>query len=212
MAIIPLGPGSHRDSSSLPEGPDELGSSPLLFGLAPRGVCRASDVAIGAVSSYPTVSPLPGTIAFCNPLSRIAFRPAEGFPSAGHRGACTGRFIFCGTVRSRKTSPRFRALHDESAPWRYQARRPSVPDVAAENRGVRTFLPASLLPKASPAITRLARLVYYSVRIEFPRGSMGWRARGGSSTLTPLKATGPLSLMWSSRSLLRPPMASLNKQ
>jgi len=102
VAIIPLGPGSHRNSSSLPEGPDELGSSPLLFGLAPRGVCRASDVAIGAVSSYPTVSPLPGTIAFCNPLSRLAFRPAEGFPSAGHRGACTGRFVFCGTVRSRK--------------------------------------------------------------------------------------------------------------
>ena len=33
--------------------------SPLLFGLAPRGVFRASDVAIGAVGSYPTFSPLP---------------------------------------------------------------------------------------------------------------------------------------------------------
>ena len=33
--------------------------SPLLFGLAPRGVFRASDVATGAVGSYPTFSPLP---------------------------------------------------------------------------------------------------------------------------------------------------------
>ena len=32
---------------------------PLLFGLAPRGVFRASDVAIRAVGSYPTFSPLP---------------------------------------------------------------------------------------------------------------------------------------------------------
>ncbi len=32
---------------------------PLLFGLAPRGVYRAPDIAVGAVGSYPTVSPLP---------------------------------------------------------------------------------------------------------------------------------------------------------
>jgi len=87
-AIIPLGHGSHRDSSSLPEGfhPRWLApprkervrgsgdrktvgfmnansvsraGSALLFGLAPRGVFRAPDVAIGAVGSYPTFSPLP---------------------------------------------------------------------------------------------------------------------------------------------------------
>jgi hypothetical protein len=34
-------------------------SPTLLFGLAPRGVFHASNVAIGAVGSYPTVSPLP---------------------------------------------------------------------------------------------------------------------------------------------------------
>ena len=33
--------------------------SPPLFGLAPGGVCRAADVAAGAVRSYRTVSPLP---------------------------------------------------------------------------------------------------------------------------------------------------------
>jgi hypothetical protein len=74
LAIIPLGPGSHLDSSSLPEGPNELGSSPLLFGLAPRGVCRASAVASGAVGSYPTVSPLPCSIAFDSPLARVVFK------------------------------------------------------------------------------------------------------------------------------------------
>ncbi len=30
-----------------------------LFCLAPRGVCRASSVTLGAVGSYPTISPLP---------------------------------------------------------------------------------------------------------------------------------------------------------
>ena len=34
-------------------------SSPLLFGLAPRGVFRAVPIARDAVGSYPTVSPLP---------------------------------------------------------------------------------------------------------------------------------------------------------
>jgi hypothetical protein len=34
-------------------------SSPLLFGLAPRGVCHASAITGGAVGSYPTFSPLP---------------------------------------------------------------------------------------------------------------------------------------------------------
>jgi len=33
---------------------------PPLFGLAPGGVCRAADVAAGAVRSYRTLSPLPG--------------------------------------------------------------------------------------------------------------------------------------------------------
>jgi hypothetical protein len=79
-AIIPLGHGSHRDSSSLPEGfhstmafatakrsalifmnaaSSSRAGSPLLFGLAPRGVFRAPGVTTGAVGSYPTFSPLP---------------------------------------------------------------------------------------------------------------------------------------------------------
>ena len=63
MAIIPLGRGSRRDSSSLPEGCSSRAGSPLLFGLAPRGVFRASGVTTGAVGSYPTFSPLPNEAA-----------------------------------------------------------------------------------------------------------------------------------------------------
>jgi hypothetical protein len=37
-------------------------SPPLLFGLAPRGVFRAPDVATRAVGSYPTFSPLPNAL------------------------------------------------------------------------------------------------------------------------------------------------------
>ena len=83
LAIIPLGPDSHRGSSSLPEGCSLLwptpsqrkcpafashsvsrAGSPLLFGLAPRGVFRASFVAKRAVGSYPTFSPLPANQHF----------------------------------------------------------------------------------------------------------------------------------------------------
>jgi len=69
-------------------------SPPLLFGLAPRGVFRAPDVATRAVGSYPTFSPLP------NALDRKRRAPgfSEGLPQRckHHRWS-----IFCGTFRSR---------------------------------------------------------------------------------------------------------------
>ena len=37
----------------------EVDASRRIFGLAPTGVCRAVHVAMNAVGSYPTVSPLP---------------------------------------------------------------------------------------------------------------------------------------------------------
>jgi hypothetical protein len=101
-AIIPLGHGSHRDSSSLPEGShfaialateDEArflsktrsasrAGSPLLFGLAPRRVFRASGVTTGAVGSYPTFSPLPNVA--CIPASlRFPCAAATVLRSAG---------------------------------------------------------------------------------------------------------------------------------
>ena len=91
-AIIPLGPGSHRDSSSLPEGFQlklacanmkservhlherrslSRASSPLLFGLAPRGVFRALAIASEAVGSYPTFSPLPNDASIAKTSRRF---------------------------------------------------------------------------------------------------------------------------------------------
>jgi hypothetical protein len=52
-----------------------------LFCLAPDGVFPATNVAVGAVGSYPTFSPLPGR-------TRLAADQ-------------TGRFVFCDTVRCR---------------------------------------------------------------------------------------------------------------
>jgi hypothetical protein len=83
-------------------------SSPLLFGLAPRGVCLASAIAVGAVGSYPTFSPLP--------VLRSIGRHPEGFPSGYHRDTLHGRYILCGTVRDAALANRI--------PWRYQARCP----------------------------------------------------------------------------------------
>ena len=58
--------------------PSSRASSSLLFGLAPRGVCRAPDIATGTVGSYPTFSPLP---------VRRPIGPREVLPLAGRRGA-----------------------------------------------------------------------------------------------------------------------------
>jgi hypothetical protein len=69
-------------------------SSPLLFGLAPRGVFLASVIAAGAVGSYPTFSPLPA--------SRSIRRPSGGFPSVGHRDTLRRRYILCGTFREQQ--------------------------------------------------------------------------------------------------------------
>ena len=94
-------------SSSLHTG---WASPPLLFGLAPRGVFRAPDVAIRAVGSYPTFSPLP------NALDRN--RQPCGFPQVCRRGtSLTGGLIFCGTFRRRNlTAGSRRRTHHEAHP------------------------------------------------------------------------------------------------
>ncbi len=130
-------------------------SPPLLFGLAPRGVFRAPDVATRAVGSYPTFSPLP------NDTDRKwrAFGFASGLPPRckHHR-----RFIFCGTFRSRDFAFRLRETRD-AAPWRYQARCPAVADSCElTTTGVRTFLPPASLSGSRPAIIRLIRHNYYT--------------------------------------------------
>jgi len=65
VTAIPLGRRLPGASSNQPgrQDPDTdpgaaSSAAPPLFGLAPGGVCRAADVAAGAVRSYRTVSPL----------------------------------------------------------------------------------------------------------------------------------------------------------
>ena len=71
-----------------------------LFGLAPGGACRAPFLAVGAVGSYPTVSPLPGRERgsrrsdFCGAVPGPANRPAGISPAPFLRGART--FLSCG--------------------------------------------------------------------------------------------------------------------
>ena len=65
--------------------------SPLLFGLAPRGVFRASGVSTGAVGSYPTFSPLPNVACISSASRR--------FPCAMPPCSLRRRSILCGTFR-----------------------------------------------------------------------------------------------------------------
>jgi len=57
--------------------------SPLLFGLAPRGVFRAPGVTTGAVGSYPTFSPLPNVESISKTSRRSpCAMPPRSTPSA----------------------------------------------------------------------------------------------------------------------------------
>src|ERR1022692_4666700 len=66
-AAIHLGRTLLPGSSDLPESSSERAAPPLLFGLAPRGVCPASRIAPSAVRSCRTISPLPEGRALARP-------------------------------------------------------------------------------------------------------------------------------------------------
>jgi len=86
--VIHLAPILLLGSSDLPGDSGGQPSNASLFGLAPGGVCQASDVATGAVSSYLAFSPLPNQI------------------SSRH---LMGRYIFCGTFLPVAGTPRYGA-------------------------------------------------------------------------------------------------------
>src|ERR1700690_380175 len=88
--VIRLGRALLPSSSDLPESQTERAAPPLLFGLAPRGVCPASRIAPAAVRSYRTFSPLPvsGRYIFCGTFRRIRF---ERIPPAVSRHAALWR-------------------------------------------------------------------------------------------------------------------------
>jgi hypothetical protein len=101
-------PQRSRDDLLLKAGSTSRAGSPLLFGLAPRGVFHAPDIAIRTVGSYPTFSPLPKT------------RPHSGQRQTKHAIRKTSRrsflrdvtvllgrrYILCGTFRERISSHR----------------------------------------------------------------------------------------------------------
>ena len=104
--------------------------SPLLFGLAPRGVFRASPVARRAVGSYPTFSPLPAK-ALLSDDEQVSLPPVTAALSRG------GLFSVALSVnRSRR---QLKVAAGNQFPWRYQAR---CPFPLLTQVGVRTFLPS----------------------------------------------------------------------
>jgi hypothetical protein len=100
----------------------ERAAPPLLFGLAPRGVCLAAGITACAVRSYfkvadatRTFSPLPRVVA---PVS-----PPASFGAADSAASGTRWYIFCGTFRtgdvrptSRNPSPAL-AVSEHTALW-----------------------------------------------------------------------------------------------
>jgi len=82
-----------------------------LFGLAPDGACRASSLALGAVGSYPTFSPLPVALGnrrfvFCGAIRRCISRcnrpHASRTRGAGYAASCPVEFGLSSPGRSRE--------------------------------------------------------------------------------------------------------------
>jgi len=99
MAVIHLGRTLLSGSSDLPESITERTAPPLLFGLAPRGVCPAGRITPAAVRSYRTFSPLPRKrrYIFCGTFREIRF---ERIPPAVSRHAVLWRPDFPLLIRS----------------------------------------------------------------------------------------------------------------
>ena len=146
-AIIPLCRDSHHGSSSLPEGSQ-------LQQLTPQQNGAFAHRAGPALPSYLALHHAGFSVPRLSPNERWALTPPfhpyrgisiprrlAGFPARCHRAPFHRRFIFCGTFRE----PHRTLARTLQLPWRYQARCPSVTDLATGNLGVRTFLPSSVI-------------------------------------------------------------------
>jgi hypothetical protein len=158
-AIIPLGPGSLRDSSSLPEGQN----APLLRAKRIRaGPALPSYLALlHAGFSVPRMSP-PGRWALTPPFHPCQMRPTETgrslvLPRTCRRGARHTGGLFS-VALSVVASPEHAFTHSVAQPpgvTRRVALRCSP--LRVRHDGVRTFLPSIPLTRDKPAITRLTR-------------------------------------------------------
>ena len=110
-AVIHLGRPLLDGSSDLPESKTERTTPPLLFGLAPRGVCPASRIARAAVRSYRTFSPLPRQrrYIFCGTFRENRF---ERIPPAVSRHAALWRPDFPPLVSGATTRPASQSHYD----------------------------------------------------------------------------------------------------
>ena len=136
--------------------------SPLLFGLAPRGVFRASAVASGAVGSYPTFSPLPNGSALPGRSSPSLLEDVSQVYLQDATVQSRRRSVLCGTFREPwhrrqpvSCSPRRNCRERcktqtevcATAPLALPGALPLTlkPFCTAAGFGVRTFLPPRLL-------------------------------------------------------------------
>ena len=97
--------------------------SPLLFGLAPRGVFRASSVARRAVGSYPTVSPLPAKAPLIDD-EQVSLPPVTAALFRG--GLFSVALSVTPSLRRTFAQPR------NFVPWRYQARCPFASNLCSK--------------------------------------------------------------------------------
>ena len=144
-AIIPLGHGSRRGSSSLPEGCSLRRLAPsqrerTRYGdrgkaAATRTLTRRAGPALPSyLALHHAGFSVPRVLsherwALTPPFhpcqtKRAARRRLAGFPAGCHRAACRRRYIFCGTFRERTGQREPKPAPPKSLPWRYQARCP----------------------------------------------------------------------------------------
>ena len=126
--------------------------APSLFGLAPGGVCRAADVAAGAVRSYRTVSPLPRLLRYaprrsvlCGTVPGLA--PAGRYPAPFVHGA---RTFLPGNLSVSPKRPSGRLTGKGMGALAAAVKRPKVktPPAWRDGRGPRCFWRGRAWPEA----------------------------------------------------------------
>jgi hypothetical protein len=128
---------------------------PLLFGLAPRGVCRAVPISRDAVGSYPTVSPLPCASSIFDSDRRKVLPPGH------HRNAAPAVYFLWHFPSPCRPGAHRAPACCGPAPWRYQARCPLVRTFQPETT-VSGLSSRSISCEIDPAIARPARRADYT--------------------------------------------------
>jgi diadenosine tetraphosphatase ApaH/serine/threonine PP2A family protein phosphatase len=147
-----------------------------LFGLAPGGACHASGVAVRAVRSYRTLSPLPRKRArrftFCGAFPGVA--PAGHYPAPCLRGARTflslaAAVIRPGSVWRRGVAPVPRDDHSSGTTVTGRLMRPTRATARRRDEGLRLLSPLfGLAPGGACHASRVAARAVRSYRTLSP--------------------------------------------